>query len=59
MTMRVAVKLRVRVNGDWSNDEIMQRVAENCDYRFEYRDDDCKIEDTEIVDATLTALTPR
>ena len=56
LTMRMAVKLLVRVNGDWSDDEIVQRITENCDYSFEYEDDDCKIEDTEIVDATLPSL---
>jgi hypothetical protein len=45
------VKATIEVSDDTPDDDILQRVSAECDYRLAQEDDVCKVIATELVDA--------
>jgi len=53
MTVYLIVKAKVQVVDDnTSNDDIVSRVSQDCDYIVSHEDDICKIVETELIDAS-------
>jgi hypothetical protein len=49
-TFYVTIRLTATVNDDTSRDDIMDRIAADCDYKVALEDDVCKIFDTELLE---------
>ena len=52
VTVYFVVKATVEVVDDTDDDDIVDRVVQETDYGFGYKDDVCEIVDTQLIDAT-------